>query len=804
MFAMDGWLQDFRYACRGLRRNLGFISVVVLIIGLGIGTNTAVFSVIESVLLRSLPFAEPDRLVSVWTIPPNSSGKLGISGPEFQDYKEQSRSFEYIAEIAPRFTYTWTGHGEPRTVLCTATSPDFFPMLGVQPRMGRLYSPEEYHVDGMQVLISERFWREQLGGDPNVLGKVLNLDGVSQVVIGVIPSLPDLFPDTDIWAKMVPDFPWMRVRGNKFLNLMGRLKPGVSIEQAQNEMTAILRRGPGESQEISVQLTPLKTELVGKVKQQMQIVMAAVALVLLVTCVNVSYLLLARNSKRQGEVAIRLSIGASPVRILRQFILENFVLVFLGGLLGLMLSVQCVKLLAGLNLAGLPRSQTISLDGSVLMFALGVMLCINLFLAFAPSVTFGRLPIYAILKTGRGQSGNLGKAHFRFMLISEVSLTIILLVAAGLLLRSFLQVTRVQLGFRSDHLITSYLRTNDYPEGRKFFPELMRRTGELSGVQASAVSDCMPGTTARPASLKFEDRPNDPYNVSTVQGCWISADYFRAIGTPVLQGRVFTVRDDNTAPPVVIVNQALAQAYWPGESPIGKRIAPNYIGAGRNNSDVPIYREIVGVVANIRQKGIEGSVEPAVYMPYLQDQTNHVFAAMNWFVRTTADPRSLMGTIRPIVHQIRPNQPVEKMQTMEEGLFRLMSPRRFTLSLFASFAGLALFLSATGIFGMIAYSVSRRMPEMGVRMALGAQRGDIRQLVLREGLALTLGGIVLGCFIAAIFTRAMAGLLFGVKATDPLSFAGAILVLLVVAIVACLIPAWRAGSIDPMQALRME
>ena len=801
---MDGWLQDFRYACRGLRRNLGFISVVVLIIGLGIGTNTAVFSVIESVLLRSLPFAEPDRLVSVWTIPPNSSGKLGISGPEFQDYKEQSRSFEYIAEIAPRFTYTWTGHGEPRTVLCTATSPDFFPMLGVQPRMGRLYSPEEYHVDGMQVLISERFWREQLGGDPNVLGKVLNLDGVSQVVIGVIPSLPDLFPDTDIWAKMVPDFPWMRVRGNKFLNLMGRLKPGVSIEQAQNEMTAILRRGPGESQEISVQLTPLKTELVGKVKQQMQIVMAAVALVLLVTCVNVSYLLLARNSKRQGEVAIRLSIGASPVRILRQFILENFVLVFLGGLLGLMLSVQCVKLLAGLNLAGLPRSQTISLDGSVLMFALGVMLCINLFLAFAPSVTFGRLPIYAILKTGRGQSGNLGKAHFRFMLISEVSLTIILLVAAGLLLRSFLQVTRVQLGFRSDHLITSYLRTNDYPEGRKFFPELMRRTGELSGVQASAVSDCMPGTTARPASLKFEDRPNDPYNVSTVQGCWISADYFRAIGTPVLQGRVFTVRDDNTAPPVVIVNQALAQAYWPGESPIGKRIAPNYIGAGRNNSDVPIYREIVGVVANIRQKGIEGSVEPAVYMPYLQDQTNHVFAAMNWFVRTTADPRSLMGTIRPIVHQIRPNQPVEKMQTMEEGLFRLMSPRRFTLSLFASFAGLALFLSATGIFGMIAYSVSRRMPEMGVRMALGAQRGDIRQLVLREGLALTLGGIVLGCFIAAIFTRAMAGLLFGVKATDPLSFAGAILVLLVVAIVACLIPAWRAGSIDPMQALRME
>ncbi len=801
---MDRLLQDFRYACRGLRRSPGFTLVVVLILGLGIGTNTAVFSVIQSVLLRSLPFDDPDRLVSVWAVPANGSTRIGASGPEFQDYKEQSRSFEYIAEIIPRFTYTWTGHGEPRTVLCTGVSPDFFPMLGVRPRMGRLYSPEEYHVDGVQVLISERFWREQLGSDPNVLGKVLNLDGESQVVIGVVPPLPDIFPDTDIWAKMVPDFSWMKVRGNKFLTIMGRLKPGISVAQAQSEMTTILRRGPGEPQNVSVQLVSLKTELVGKIKQQLEIVMAAVALVLFVTCVNVSYLLLARNSKRQSEVAIRLSMGASSVRILRQFIMENLVLVFLGGALGILISAESVKLLASLNLAALPRSQTISLNVSVLMFALGAILFISLFLAFAPSITFGRLPVYAILKTGRGQPGNLGKTHFRFMLVSEVSLTIILLVAAGLLLRSFMQAARVQLGFRSDHLITSYLRTNNYPEGRKFFPELLRRTADVAGVQAAAVSDCMPGTTARSASLKFEDRPNDPNNLFTVQSCWISADYFSAIGASMMQGRTFTVRDDDTALPVVIVNQALAQTYWPGESPIGKRIVPNYVGAGRNNSDVPVYREIVGVVANIRQKGIEGPIEPAVYMPYLQDQTNHVFAAMNWFVRTIVDPGQLPGTLRPIVHQIRPNQPVENMQTMEEFLSSRMAPRRFILSLFVSFAGLALFLSAIGIFGMIAYSVNRRIPEMGVRMALGAQRRDIRQLVLREGLLLTAGGIVLGSFIAAVFTKAMSGLLFGVKATDPLSFIGAILVLLTVATVACLIPAWRAGSIDPMQALRME
>ena len=801
---METLRRDLRYAFRGFRRSPGFALIVILTLGLGIGANTAVFSVIESVLLRPLPFQAPERLISVWATPPNSSTRIGASGPEFQDYKEQSRSFEYIADFLPRFTYTWTGRGEPRTLICTGISPDFFPMLGVQPHLGRIYTVEEYHVDGVQVVISERFWKQQLGGDPHIIGRVLDLDGTSQVVIGVMPQLPDLFPDTDVWAKVVPEFKWMRMRGNRFLSVIGRLRPGITREQAEQELTTILRRGPGEAQDVSVRTVPLKDELVGKVRTQLEIVMAAVALVLLVTCVNVAYLLLARNSKRQSEIAIRWSMGASQGRILRQLVTENLVLAVLGGILGFVLAVQSVKALAMLNVGIIPRASTIHIDGYVLSFALIIIVLMSVFLAGVPCIAFVKRPLYATLKTGRGQMGTLDKSHFRTLLISEVSLTVVLLVAAGLLLRSFWRVAHLDLGFQPDHLLSAYLRTNDYPDGRKFFPQLLQHTAELPGVRATAVSDCMPATAARSATLKFDDRPNDPYTTPVVQGCWVSPDFFQAIGTPMLEGRSFTARDDQNGPLVVIVNTALAQAYWAGQSPLGKHIATNYLGAGRSNSDVAAFREVVGVVADVRQRGLESPVEPAIYLPYLQDETNHVFAGLNWFVRSNGDPRALEGLLRPQIHQLRPNQPVDRMQTMEDSLFKILAPRRFILALFGSFAGLALLLSAIGIFGMIAYSVSRRIPEMGVRIALGAQRSEVRRLILQEGMLLTGIGILLGTIFAAIVTRAMSALLFRVRPSDPISFVMGAAIILVVAAAACAIPAWRAGSVDPMSALRME
>lgn len=801
---MGAILETLRHAFRGLRRNPGFSIIVIATLGLGLGADIAVFAVIESVLLRPLPFPAPERLVSISTLSRNGASRIGTSGPEFKDYKEQSRSFEDIAEVAPQFTYTWTGEGGPRTVKCTGISYDFFPMLGLKPYLGRVYTPDEYHVDGVQVVISEHFWKEQLGGDPHVIGRVLNLDGTPQVVIGVMPPVPDLFPDTDIWAKLVPNFRWMQMRGNKFLTLIGRLRPGTTDAVAEQELSGILHRGPGESPDSSVQVTPLKDELVGKVRAQLELVMGAVTVLLLITCVNVTYLLLARNTKRQTEIAVRLSIGATRGHMLMQFIVENLVLACLGGGVGLVLATEGVKLLRTLNAGMLPRTNAIRLDAHVFGFVVIVTIAVSLFIAWIPSIAFTRIPLYSALKMGRGQNIKLSKSHFRALIVSEVSLSMVLLVGAGLLLRSFWRVVHLAPGFKTDHLLTAYLRTNDTSAGRKFFLTLLQRSADVAGVQASALSDCMPARSAGAATLKFDDRANDPYKIPTVQCCWISPSYFYAIGTPMMAGRSFSIRDDENGPPVVIVNKAMADLYWPGTTAIGKQISADPVGAGRGLSEIPVFREVVGIVGDIHQKGLEGAVEPSVYMPFQQDQTNHVFASLNWFVRTQGDPRAFIGTLRSLAGEIGPAQPIERMQTMEDGLSTILAPRRFVMSLFESFAGLALFHAAIGIFGMVAYAVSQRTRELGIRLALGAQPADIRRLVLKDGLLLALVGVIVGVLTAGLLTRAMSALLFGVTALDPLSFIIAGITLLLVAGTASLLPAWRASSLDPVKALNIE
>jgi putative ABC transport system permease protein len=806
MITMIGMVQDLRYALRQLRKNPGFSAVAILTLALGIGANTAIFSVIQGVLLRPLPFHDSDHLFAVWAeSPEEKSVKTGASGPDFEDYKEQSRSFENLAEVLPHFTYTLVGQGEPRTVICTGISYDFFPMLGLQPLLGRLYTPEEYHTDGVQVVISERFWKGQLGGDPHVLGRVLNLGGDDATVIGVMPSLPDLFPDTDVWAKVIPDFAWMRLRGNKFLTVIGRTKPGVRQTQAEQDLTSILRRAPGASSSAAVRLVLLKDEVVGQVREELDIIAAAVGVVLLVVCVNVVGLLLARVAKRQSEIAVRLGLGASRGRILQQFVVENLLLSLLGGSLGVSLALWGVKLTTSLNFGNLPRIQSIQVNGTVLGIALLLTLLVSLLMAWGPSTVFSRLDVTSALRTGRAQIGKSSWRGFQVLIASEISIALVLLVSAGLLFRSFRQAERSDPGFQPAQLLETYLRTNFYEAtGATFYKQVLESVSSLAGVESAAVSDCVPANLAPTATLTFNDRPVDPKRMPVTDACWISSDFFRAAGTPLFQGRIFTPHDDEAAPPVVIVNRAMAQTYWPGQDPIGKRLAVNYVGPGRDRSAVARFREVVGVVANVKQRGLDVSAAPALYMPFLQDPTHHVFAGMHLFVRSTGDPLNLAGSLRARVHAVKADQPINEIRTMDSIAFQTLATRRLSLLLMGSFALLALVLSSLGLYAAIAYSVGQRTREFGLRVALGGRPQDVLILVMKEGLWQALAGITVGMVAALAAAKAMAGLLFGVTATDPLTFVGVAFLLFATAAAACYVPARRATTVDPMVALRDE
>jgi len=803
---MENLLRDVRYGIRTLFRNPSFTIVAVLTLVLGIGTNTAIFSVVESVLLHALPFPHSDRLFAVWASTDDSrTAQIGASGPDFRDYQEQNHSFEYIADFAPRFLYTWTGHGEPKTVVCTAISHEFLQMLGIKPVLGRLYTAQEYHTDGVQVVISTKFWKEQLGGDPHIIGRALDLDDSEMTVIGVAPSIPAWFPDTDIWAKIVPDFSWMQLRNNKLLSVLGRLKPGVSPRQAEQELTAILRRVPEEPRNISVHLVPLKEEIVGKVRTQLEIVMAAAGLVLLIACANVAYLLLARTFKRQSEIAVRLSMGASRSRILRQMAAENLLLASVSATLGVALAFNITQIVRAFNLGNLPRFQEVSVDGRVLGFTCLIVLLTAGLLAWAPSSIFNNLDLISILRTGRSETGGTGRGRLRALVGCEVCLATILLIFAGLLARSFWMLEHVDPGFQRQHLLTAFLRTNYFsPEGGVFYNDLLSRLSETPGIRASAAGDCMPGVSSLQATLSFDDRANDPYNAPSVESCWISSDFFQAIGTPLLEGRTFTLRDNSSSLPVVIINKAMAEKYWPKEDPVGKRVTVNYVGSGRQGTRTIRFRTVVGIVANVKERGLDLPPGPAVYTPFLQDETNHDFAGMYLFVRTEGDPRGLANTLRMQVHRTRADQPVDLIRTMDNVLFESLAPRRLAAALLGVFAALALVLSAVGIYGTIAYSISQRTGELGLRMALGAQSGDVLITVMKEGFFITAGGLVLGTIISLGSTQVLSVLLYGIGRTDPLTFMTTAGVLLGVSILGSLIPALRATQIDPMRALRQE
>jgi putative ABC transport system permease protein len=804
-----GFWDDIRFGLRMLQKQPGFAVVAVLTLGIGIGASTAMLSLVQDVLLRPLPYAHSDRLYAIWASSESTGQtKVAASGPDFVDYLEQNRSFSHMAEYISLFTFTWTGNGEPRLVNCTAPSEQIFTMLGIRPYLGRLYEPREYtYLENDTLIVSYKFWKNQLGGDPHVIGRVVHFEGQNQTIVGVLPPMSDLFPNTDVWPKLTirPSWPYMQWRGNKFLRVVGELKPGVTRAMAEEDLTAILRRVPEEPRDVQVHLVPLKEDLVGNVRMPLYATLGAAALILIVACINVAALLLARMVKREGEIAVRLSLGAGLPRIAQQLVTESMLLSAIGCMVGLLTAWGVLRLLARVPNLPLPRMDSVHLNGPALLATIAIATAITIFFGWISSVGFSRLNLFSALRPrGLEITGRRGLS-LALLITGEIACSVVLTVTVCLLIHSFWRVIHVDPGFQQQSLLRVYLRTNYYTEkGRAFWKGVLTETASLPGVRHVALSDWRPGRDAATATFVFEDRPNDPTRLPSGEGSWVSDDFFRTVGTPLIAGRLLTEHDDDKAPAVAIINDEAARRFWPGQNPIGKRVGVNYTGPGRRSEAAPRLREIVGVVGNIRHDSLDSPAAPAVYLPYLQDETNHDMATMSLFVRADGNAMALADSVRDRVHAVEPNQPVQNIQNVADLVSQSVATRRYTLVLVGAFAGVGLLLAAVGVYGVISYATSQRAREFGIRIALGATRGRVVSHVLRRSAVLTALGSVVGIVGSLFLTRSLSSLLFEVSPLDLLSFSAAVTLLAFVSIGASLLPAWRAARVDPIIAMQSE
>jgi len=804
-----GFWDDIRFGLRMLAKQPGFAVVAILTLGIGVGASTAMLSIVQDVLIRPLPYAHSDRLYAIRASSESAGqSQIAASGPDFVDYLGQNRSFAHIANYLPRFTFTWTGDGEPKLVTCTAPSEQFFTMLGIRPYLGRLYEPREYtYLENDTLIVSYRFWKNQLGGDPHVIGRVVHFEGQNQTIVGVLPPMSDLFPDTDVWPKLTirPSWPYMQWRGNKFLRVVGELKPGVTPAMAEEDLTAILRRVPEEARDVRVHLVPLKEDLVGNVRLPLYAILGAAALILIVACTNVAALLLARTVKRQTEMAVRLSLGAGISRIAQQLLTEGMLLSAVGFAVGLLISWGLLRGLGQIPNLPLPRLGDVHLNGPALFATAAVAIAVTLLFGWIPSVSFSRLSLSSALRPRGFDSGKRRGSSLSLLVITEIACSVVLTVSMGLLVHSFWRVIHVDPGFQPQSLLRVYLRTNYYSEkGRPFWKGVLTETSSLPGARHVALSDWRPGRDAAIATFIFEDRPNDPTRLPSGEGSWVSADFFGTVGTPLIAGRLFTEHDDENAPPVVLINTEAARQFWPGQDPIGKRIGVNYTGPGRRSDAAPRFREIVGVVGSIRHDSLDVPAAPAVYLPYLQDETNHDMATMSLFLRSDGNAMALADGVRNRIHAVAPDQPVDNIQRVADLVSESVATRRYTLFLVGAFAAVGLLLAAVGVYGVISYATSQRAREFGIRIALGATRGRVISNVLRRSIVLTIIGSLAGVIGALLVTRSLSSLLFEVSPLDMLSFSGAIALLALISIGASLLPAWRASRVDPIIAMQSE
>ena len=815
---MRNLLSDLRFSLRILFRNPGFSAAAIAVLALGIGANTAIFSVVNAVLLRPLPFDDPSRIMQVWHVPPAKSfpglTTFAVSPANYLDWRSQSSSFEQMAAYGFR-AFTVGGRERPEAVQAGAVASDFFPLLRVQPLLGRTFTPEEDRPgQGRVVVLGYNFWRDHFASDPGVVGRSVVIDGEAYSVIGVMPET-FRFPS---WAKIWVPLAWTNetraVRGNHNYGVIARLKEHVDIRQAQAELSAISTRleqlYPADDNGWGAVILPLAEELVGDVRPALLVLLGAVAFVLLIACANVANLVLAKTLARRKEIAIRTALGATRFAVLRQILAETVLLSVAGGAIGLFLARFGITLIVKVLGDRIPPFMQVTLDDSVLAFTLFASVAAGILAGLIPSVRFTRADVNEALKQGesRGSSDARGGGTRRLLVVSEVALSLVLLIGAGLMIRSLWELRKVQPGFDPHNVLTMTvpLPANRYssPAGQiSFFQEVLTRIRALPGVDSAGVIDHLPlngGGSHQPFSI--EGRPvQQMSDQPEVDVRLISPGYGRAMHIPILRGRDLKGADAAGTPGAALISDSLARRFWPKEDPLGKHITLTFFPG--------IVREIVGIVGDVKLDSLNETRPVAtIYVPLAQltvpaGESWRSFG-MTFTVRTTSDPVNSISAVTGAIHQVAQDLPVVNVMSMNDVIAQSVSPQRFNMLLLACFAGLALVLAAVGIYSVLSYTVRRRIREIGIRMALGASNKDVVRMVLTDGLKPILAGVILGLGAAMALSRVVTSLIYRVRATDPLTFVAVALLLLLVGIFATIIPAYRATRVEPVRILREE
>jgi len=813
---MEMLWQDIRYGIRMLLKAPSVSIVATIALALGIGANTAIFSVVNAVLLRPLPFANSQELMNVWETDATRGYQRGsVSYPNFVDWREQNHVFERMASYHNN-DFIMTGRGESTRLQGAVVNADLFPLLGVAPVIGRGFRADEDNPgeNGRVVLLSQQLFQKRFNSDPHVVNQSLTLDGKIYTIVGVMPGAfqwPVQNEPVELWTTVAVDRegkePITAERGAHYMNVIARLKPGVSKEQARAEMTTISARleqqYPDKDLHKSSNVEPTLEALVGDIRPALLILLGAVGCVLLIACANVANLLLARAMTRHKEMAIRSALGASRMRVIRQLLTESVLLSLAGGALGLILAVWWSDLLVALGKENIPRALQVGLDWRVLGFTLLVSVLTGVVFGLVPALHSSKTELTESLKEG-GRSSTEGARRNRIrgvLVVSELAIAVMLLVGAGLLIQSLWRLRHVSPGFESQNLLTLVVGIPEvkYPTEKQdqFYRELVSRVQSLPGVRSAGAVLPLPlsGDLFR-ISFETEGRPLAKGDLPSADFFVVSDDYFKTLGVPILKGREFTQRDGATAPGVIIVNQAFADKFFPHEDPLGKRIKPG-ISTGENKPD---WREIVGVVADIRNRNLSSELRPGYFVPEAQIPFNQ----MTIVVKTTNDPHSLITAVQNEVHSMDKEVPVFNVKTMEEYIAATQAAPRFNTTLLVIFAAVALILTIVGLYGVMSYAVAQRTNEIGIRMALGAQARDVLWLIVSQGFKLVIIGLAIGLIGSLLLMWVIASLLFGVTTKDPVTFAAVAVLLGLVALLACYIPARRATRLDPLRALRYE